>query len=167
MMSEIRRYGFDEPGHAQGPQAGDLSLSSGGSLPFLRAAAVPAGRDIIYLSGHTPPVIDPKAAPDSIEAFGDTERQTIGVFNELQASLLQLGLSFADLVKINVYLVGDPALGGRMDSAGFSTGYAAFFGTAAQPHLVARTRAQVVGLVNPGWLVEVEAIAAARPLGAD
>ena len=26
-------------------------------------------------------------------------------------------------------------------------------------HLVARTRVQVVGLVNPGWLVEVDAVA--------
>ena len=52
-----------------------------------------------------------------------------------------------------------PALGERMDNEGFSRAYAAFFGTPAQPHLVARTRVQVVGLVNPGWLVAVDAIA--------
>jgi enamine deaminase RidA (YjgF/YER057c/UK114 family) len=46
-----------------------------------------------------------------------------------------------------------------MDNEGFSRAYAEFFGTPAQPHLVARTRVQVVGLVNPGWLVEVDAIA--------
>jgi enamine deaminase RidA (YjgF/YER057c/UK114 family) len=63
------------------------------------------------------------------------------------------------LVKLQVFLVGDPALGGRMDNEGFSRAYAEFFGTPEQPHLVTRTRVQVVGLVNPGWLVEIDAIA--------
>lgn len=46
-----------------------------------------------------------------------------------------------------------------MDSEGFSRAYAEFFGTLSQPQLVARTRFQVVGLVNPSWLVELEAVA--------
>lgn len=113
----------------------------------------------MLLSGHTPPVIDPTAPPDSIQAFGDTYKQTVGALKELQQSLKQLGLTMGNLVKLQVFLVGDPALGGRMDSEGFSRAYADFFGTPEQPHLVARTRLQVVGLVNPGWLVEGEAIA--------
>ncbi len=157
----IERHEFGTAGHAQGPQSGDKRLISGGSLPFLLAAGVPAAKKLLFFSGHTPPVIDATAPPDSIAAFGDTETQTVGVFKELEASLAKFDLGFADLVKINVLLVGDPKLGGRMDSEGFSAGYARFFGTAAQPHLVARTRAQVVGLVNPGWLVEIEAVAAA------
>ncbi len=160
MLDFIERHVF-ETGHAQGPQAGDKQLSSGGALPFLLAAGVPAGKKLLLLSGHTPPVTDPSAPANSIQAFGDTETQTAGVFEEMQASLTRLGLSFGNLVKLTVYLVGDPALGGRMDNEGFSAAYARYFGTQAQPHLVARTRVQVVGLVNPGWLVEIEAIAAA------
>lgn len=160
MPDFIERHYF-ETGHAQGPQAGDKQLASGGALPFLLAAGVPAGKKLILLSGHTPPVTDPAAAPDSVQAFGDTETQTIGVFEELKASLTRLNLSFGNLVKLTVFLVGDPALGGRMDNEGFSAAYARYFGTAEQPYLVARSRVQVVGLVNPGWLVEIEALASA------
>ena len=160
MASNINRYPFPAEAHGQGPQSGDSQLQSGGVLPFLLAAGVPAGQEIFFLSGHTPPVINPAVAPDSIAAFGDTFTQTMGAFRELGASLARLGIGFANLVQIRALLVGDPALGGRMDSAGFSRAYAAFFGTAENPHLVARTRLQVVGLVNPGWLVELEAVAA-------
>lgn len=83
----------------------------------------------------------------------------MGAFRELGASLASLGLNFGHLIQIRALLVGDPALGGRMDSEGFSRAYEEFFGTVEQPHLVARTRMQVVGLVNPGWLVELEAVA--------
>ncbi|ALN87750.1 RidA family protein [Lysobacter capsici] len=157
----VRRHDFDDGDHAQGPQSGDRLLSSGGVLPFLVGATVPAGRPLLLLSGHTPPVIDRDAPADSIAAFGDTHAQTDGCLRELERSLRRLGLEMGDLVQLRVYVVGDPALGGRMDNEGFSRAYARWFGTPEQPHRVARTRVQVVGLVNPGWLVEIEAIAAA------
>jgi len=155
----ITRYPFPAEAHGQGPQSGDTHLKSGGALPFLLAAGVPAGQELLIFSGHTPPIINPHASPDSIAAFGDTYAQTAGALRELGASLATLGLGFANLVQIRALLVGDPALGDRMDSEGFSRAYAEFFGTAENPHLVARTRLQVVGLVNPGWLVELEAVA--------
>lgn len=136
-----------------------MHLASGGSLPFLAGVTIPAGRDVLLLSGHTPPVIDTSAPPDSIAAFGDTYRQSIGALEELERTLQRLHLTISNLVKLQVFVVGDPALGGRMDSEGFSRAYDKFFGTPTQPLLVARTRVQVVGLVNPGWLVEIEAIA--------
>jgi len=120
---------------------------------------VPGGRELVLLSGHTPPVIDPTAPPESVQAFGDTYQQAVGVFKELHQSLVRLGLTMSHVVKLQVFLVGDPALGGRMDNEGFSRAYAEFFGTPVQPYLVARTRVQVIGLVNPGWLVEVDAVA--------
>ena len=55
---------------------------------------------------------------------------------------------------------GDPANGGKMDFKGFSEGYAQFFGTSSQPNVVARSTMQVAALVSPGWLVEIEVIAA-------
>lgn len=159
----VTRYPFPDGEHGQGPQSGDTRLRSGGALPFLLAVGVPAGRELVVFSGHTPPVIDATAPPDSTRAFGDTYTQTVGAFRELGASLASLGLGFGHLIQVRALLVGDPALGGRMDSEGFSRAYAEFFGTAEQPHLVARTRLQVVGLVNPGWLVELEAIAVRSP----
>lgn len=158
-MDGVQRHPFGAADHGQGPQSGDTQLTSGGSLPFLMGVTIPNSCELVFLSGHTPPVIDHTAPPDSIRAFGDTYKQTVGALQELQQSLEQLGLTMSSLVKLQVFLVGDPALGGRMDSEGFSRAYAGFFGTPEQPHLVARTRVQVVGLVNPGWLVEIEAIA--------
>jgi enamine deaminase RidA (YjgF/YER057c/UK114 family) len=40
------------------------------------------------------------------------------------------------------------------------------FGTAQQPNKPARSTMQVSGLVDPGWLVEIEVTAAADPRGA-
>ena len=159
-LAGVQRHPFGSADHGQGPQSGDTQLASGGSLPFLMGVTVPSGRELLLLSGHTPPVIDRTALPDSIKAFGDTYRQAVGALQELQQSLERLGLTMGQVVKLQVFLVGDPALGGRMDNEGFSRAYAEFFGTPEQPHLVARTRVQVVGLVNPGWLVEVDAVAA-------
>ena len=51
---------------------------------------------------------------------------------------------------MTVYLVGDPAKGGRMDFAGFMVAYTQFFGTKEQPNLPARSTVQVAGLVAPG-----------------
>jgi enamine deaminase RidA (YjgF/YER057c/UK114 family) len=158
-LSGVQRHPFGAADHGQGPQAGDTQLAAGGPLPFLMGVTVPRGRELVVLSGHTPPVIDLTAPPESIRAFGDTYRQAVGALQEWQQSLERLGLTMSHLVKLQVFLVGDPALGGRMDNEGFSRAYAAFFGTPAQPYLVARTRVQVVGLVNPGWLVEIDAIA--------
>jgi enamine deaminase RidA (YjgF/YER057c/UK114 family) len=64
---------------------------------------------------------------------------------------------------MQVFLVGDPKLDGRMDFAGFMQGYSRFFGTAAQPNLPARSTMQVAALANPGFLVEIE-VTAVRPL---
>ena len=41
------------------------------------------------------------------------------------------------------------------------TAYREFFGTAGQPNRPARSTMQVAGLVDPGWLVEIEVTAAA------
>lgn len=157
----VRRHRFGDDGHAQGPQAGDRVLGPGAALPFLAAVSIPAGREWVLLSGHTPPVIDASAPADSIAAYGDTFAQTDGVLRELQRSLHRLGLAMGDVVQVRAYVVGDPALGGRMDNEGFSRAYARWFGTPGQPQLATRTRVQVAGLVNPGWLVEIEAVAIA------
>ena len=73
-----------------------------------------------------------------------------------KANLKLLKLEMKHVVKMQVFLVGDPAKEGRMDFTGFMQGYRKFFGTPEQPNLPARTTVQVAALPNPGWLVEIE-----------
>ena len=130
------------------------------AAPILIGVTVPAGAQTLLLSGQVPPAVDPAADPATIAAYGDTRTQTIGVLHKIEAALKAQGFGLGDVVKLDVYLVGDPAKGGKLDFAGFSQGYAQFFGTAAQPSKVARTTVQVAAVANPGFLVEIEATAA-------
>jgi enamine deaminase RidA (YjgF/YER057c/UK114 family) len=72
-----------------------------------------------------------------------------------------MGLGFGDVVKMNVFLVGDPATG-KMDFKGFMDAYTQFFGTPEQPNLPARSAVQVAGLASAGVLVEVEVVLAQK-----
>jgi enamine deaminase RidA (YjgF/YER057c/UK114 family) len=65
-----------------------------------------------------------------------------------------------DVVKMNVFMVGDPAKGDSMDFEGLMKAYSRYFGTAARPNLPARTTVQVIALPMPGALVEIELVAA-------
>jgi enamine deaminase RidA (YjgF/YER057c/UK114 family) len=138
-------------------------LPNNSTFPIAAAVEVPAGRTMVYLSGVVPPVADPEAARDSVEAYGDTRAQTVSVLEAIGAQLARMDLGFGDVVRMQVFLVGDPKLDGRMDFAGFMQGYSRFFGTAAQPNLPARSTMQVAALANPGFLVEIE-VTAVRPL---
>ncbi len=131
------------------------------TFPIALAVEVPADQTVIYLSGQVPSVVNPNAPEDSIEAYGDTKTQTINVLTKIDEILQGLDLSMSDVVKMQVFLVGDPSKDGKMDFAGFMEGYTQFFGTEAQPNLPARSAMQISGLVSPGWLVEIE-VAAVR-----
>jgi enamine deaminase RidA (YjgF/YER057c/UK114 family) len=137
-------------------------LPKGVTFPIAAAVEVPAGKTMVYVSGTVPPLADPKASKDTVAAYGDTRTQTIGALKQIRAQLESLHLTLGDVVKMQVFMVGDPANGGRMDFAGFMQGYTQFFGTPAQPNLPARSAMQVVALANPGFLVEIE-VAAVRP----
>jgi len=137
-------------------------LPNNSTFPIAAAVEVPAGRTMVYLSGMVPPVADPDAPRDSIEAYGDTRAQTISVLEAIQAQLGRMGLGLGDVIRMQVFLVGDPKLDGRMDFAGFMQGYSRYFGTDDQPRLPARSTMQVAALANPGFLVEIE-VTAVRP----
>ena len=130
-----------------------------GPSPILTGVTVPAGVETLYLSGQVPPVADKSADAASPAAYGDTKTQTIGIFRKIEALLTAQGYGLKDVVKLTVFLVGDAKLGGKQDFKGFSEGYAQFFGTPGQPNKVARSTVQVAALANPGFLVEIEAIA--------
>ena len=137
-------------------------LPNGSTFPISAAVEVPPGKTIVFLSGMVPPVIDAHAPKDSIAAYGDTKTQTIGALGAIQASLEKMHLTLGDVVKMQVFLVGDPAKGGKMDFEGFMQGYTQFFGTPAQPNLPVRSALQVMALANPGFMVEIE-VTAVRP----
>lgn len=134
-------------------------LPNGSTFPISAAVEVPAGKTMVYLSGTVPKVADPTAAAGSIAAYGDTRTQTISVLTSIQDQLKALGLGMGDVVKMQVFLVGDPAKDGKLDFAGMMAGYSQFFGTAEQPALPVRSAMQVAALANPGFLVEIEVVA--------
>jgi enamine deaminase RidA (YjgF/YER057c/UK114 family) len=134
--------------------------SSVPSAPILAGVVVPAGTLTYYLSGQVPAVADATKPADSVEAYGDTKTQATSVFNKLKGLLAAEGLGLGDVVKLTVFLVGDQKKGGKLDFKGFSEAYGQFFGTPAQPNIVARTTVQVAALANPAYLVEIEAVAA-------
>lgn len=129
------------------------------SFPISLAVEVPAGKTTVYVSGTVPSITDDKADKNSVAAYGDTTAQTVSVFKSINTTLESLHLKMSDVIKMQVFLVGDPAKGGKMDFAGFMAGYTQFFGTPAQPNLPSRSVFQVAGLANPGFLVEIEVVA--------
>ena len=134
----------------------------GSNFPIAAAVEVPAGKTTVYVSGMVPRVTNEQAPRNSIAAFGDTRTQTVSVLQAIEQALQRIDLALKDVVKMQVFLVADPAKENRMDFAGFMEGYTRFFGTPQQPNLPSRSVMAVAGLVNPGWLVEIE-VTAVRP----
>lgn len=129
-------------------------------FPISAGVEVPAGAATLYASGMGADVADPKAPPMTVAAYGDMEAQTTSALTKIGKFLDSQGYGVGDVVMMHAYLVGDPAKGGKMDFAGFMRGYTKFFGTPTQPHLPSRSAYQIAALGNPGWLVEIEVIAA-------
>ena len=132
------------------------------SFPISQAVEVPAGKATVYPSGVVPPVADEAVPRGSAAAYGGTRTQAAGVLRLIERDLQRLDLSMGEVIKMTVFLVGDPAQGNRMDFAGFMAAYTERFGTQAQPNLPVRSVVQVAALANPHDLVEAE-VTAVRP----
>jgi len=132
-------------------------------FPIAQAVEIPAGQSLVFLSGMGPEIADAAAPKDSPAAYGDTKRQTLSTLRTIEAALKSMNLGMKDVVKMQVFLVGDPAQGGKLDFGGMMEGYRQFFGTADQPNTPSRSTVKVAGLANPGWLVEIEVTAARAP----
>ena len=130
-------------------------------FPIALAVTLPPSATIHFISGQVPPVVNKGADPNSLAAFGDTKTQTVGVLNRIKEILQGMGMGMGDVVKMQVFIVGDAGKGGRADVAGFMEGYTQFFG-GAQPNLRGRSVFQVAALSNPGWLIEIEVTAAKK-----
>lgn len=134
----------------------------GSDFPVALAIEIPPTATLVNFSGAVPSVIHADQDTTTVAAYGDTQAQTLNVLSTLEQSLKRLGLNLGDVVKMQVYLVGDPANAGKMDFAGFMKGYTQYFGTPEQPLLPTRSVFQVAGLANPGFLVEIEITAVRR-----
>lgn len=129
------------------------------NFPTSLAVEVPAGASTIYLNGVVPGIIDNKADPRSEAAYGNTAQQTANVLAEIKKRLKSLGLGMSDVVKMQVFLKA-PQGQNDMDFHGFSQSYLRFFDVKAGAKLPARSLLQTQGFANPGWLVEIDVIAA-------
>ncbi|RZN31900.1 RidA family protein [Bradyrhizobium sp. Leo121] len=127
------------------------------NFPIAQSVQVTGNATIYYVSGQVPPVINKDADPSSRDAYGDTKTQTVGVLNRIKGILDGLGLGMGDVIKMQVFLVHSP--NAPMDFKAFMEGYTQFFG-GSQPNLPARSVVGVASLANPGFLVEIEVVAA-------
>ena len=130
-----------------------------GSDKSIIANAIWVG-DTLYVSGQLPaptPGDPAKGLKPTIE--GDTKAQTQNTLNVIQGILKEQGLGMGDIVQMRVYLIGDPAQGGKLDFGGMNDAYKQFFGTKEQPNKPVRATIQAAALVVPNALVEIEVVA--------
>jgi 2-iminobutanoate/2-iminopropanoate deaminase len=111
---------------------------------YSHVGQVTAGSDVFHISGQV------GFAPDG-SLPGDFEGQAEQAFANIVRILNDLGMTTANLVKLTVFVVaGHPPMGAR--AARLKA-----FGPDAKP---ASTLILVPGLVDPKFLIEIEAIAA-------
>ncbi len=145
-----------------GPANAQTIVRSGAAeSPIAATVTVPADAQLTYVSGTVPDTTNEAAAQGSVERYGDTEAQTISVLRKIETTLKGQGLGMGDVVMMRVFLVAPPGQK-AMDFGAMMRGYRKFFGTAGQPLKPARSTMQVAGLVDPGWLVEIEVTAARK-----
>ena len=146
-----------KPVKAQAPDS--VTFYGTPSSSISSAVAVPADRAYYWTSGTVPPVINPSAPLRTRDRYGDTKTQAIGILDRFHTLLTEVGLSYDDVIYLRVYLVADPALNNQVDYQGWFDAYAQYFNNEVNPTKVARSTLAVAGLVDPGWLIEIEAVA--------
>ncbi|RAP73778.1 RidA family protein [Paenibacillus montanisoli] len=129
------------------------------------AVAMPAIAATFETSGTVPSVIN-KDGKTVYERYGDTEAQGTSILQNIEKQLKEQGLSLKDVTYLRVYIAPDAAKDGKFDYDGWFKAYAKFFNTKSNPTKTARSTVGVASLVNPDWLIEIEAVAA-YPRGHD
>jgi enamine deaminase RidA (YjgF/YER057c/UK114 family) len=153
---------FAPTASAQGAAPTTVTFT-GGRGPISNTVAIPANAAVVWTSGTVPGVADPNAPQGSRARYGDTKTQAASVLTAIEARLKEHGLGMKDVVYLRAYLVPDPEKGNTIDSQGWNDAYGQFFNNATNPTKPARSTVGVVALVNPAWLVEVEAFAVFPP----
>jgi len=111
--------------------------------PYSHAVEVPEGSRLLYISGEVG-VLPDGTRPATIEA------QAEACWQNIKAILADAGMGIGDLVKITTYLVRPE------DVAAAGAARARHFGDARPGSATIIVKA----LVDPGWLIEIEAVAA-------
>lgn len=125
---------------------------------ILSGIAVPAGYAQMWVSGTVPAVVNEGAPEGSVEQYGDMATQASSVFDKIGGVLEEAGLGLEDVVYLRVYLVPDTETD-DVDYDGFFGAYGEYFNNEENPVKTARSTIAVAGLVLPGWLVEIDALA--------
>lgn len=104
---------------------------------------------LIYLAGQVP-----MDAAGNLIGAGDFRAQAEQVFRNIRTALNAAGATPHDIIKLNYYVVSsvDPA-----ERTAIRAVRDQYVNTSAPP---ASTLVIVAGLAQPGWLVEIEAVAA-------
>ena len=137
------------------------ALPNNSTFPISRAVEVTPDTTLVFHSGMVPGPVNAEAERGSREYYGDTETQALNVFKRFEDSFKELGVGFGDVIKMQVFLVGDPAMEDKMDFAGFMKAYVKYFGTEKQPNKPARSAFQIAGLAGgPNMLIEIEMVIA-------
>jgi enamine deaminase RidA (YjgF/YER057c/UK114 family) len=145
---------------AAGPAMADPPKRIGEATAAISTSvSIPATSRLVYVSGTVPDVLDPAASEGTVARYGDTYAQTKSVLAKIETALVAQGMTLGDVVMMRVFLVAAPGQS-KMDFSGMMRAYSEAFGTPAQPNRPARSTMQVAGLVNPGWLAEIEVTAA-------
>lgn len=111
--------------------------------PYTHTAVVPAGTELVLVSGQVGARRDGSAPATLAE-------QAEQAFANLGALLDAHGLTAADVVKLSTFIVAG------QDGRSVGDARRKFFGA----HRPTSTTVYVAALVDPVWLVEIEAIAA-------
>src|SRR5450432_1463202 len=143
--------------NAQTPPA-QIILPGDAKSSIASGVGVPAGRATFWTSGTVPTLIN-KDAATIYEKFGDTYTQGVSCLKQIEKVLAEQGLTIKDVVYLRVYVVPDANKGGKPDFAGWFKAYGEFFNNEKNPAKTARSTVGVQSLVNPDWLIEIEAVA--------
>jgi enamine deaminase RidA (YjgF/YER057c/UK114 family) len=130
-----------------------LNPESGAKAPgYTHAVEVTGPGRIVYIAGQ----LGLDAGGKIVGAPGDFRAQAVQAFENLKAALATVGATFADVVKINNYLVDMNHL------SIFREVRDSYLNMAAPP---ASTLVAITKLAREGALFEIEAIAALPPKG--
>lgn len=113
--------------------------------PFSQAMFVPAGKQLLFISGMTP-----RNKAGEVVGINDMEAQTRQVCENLQAVVEAAGGSLTDIVRIDVFVTE------LEEASSVHTVRREFFGE----HSPTSIMVQVAGFFSPEYLIEINAIAA-------
>jgi enamine deaminase RidA (YjgF/YER057c/UK114 family) len=136
-----------------------VSFSGSPDSPIASAVSVPANQAYFWTSGTVPPILDKNAPAGSRERYGDTKTQAIATLKRIEELLKEVGLSMSDVTYLRAYLVPDKFNDNKVDYQGWFDAYSQYFNNSQNPAKTARSTVGVAGLVNPDWLIEIEAVA--------